>query len=96
MWERGLLPRNTHFFHLYSDPVLRDLRSSLQPEQDAFKLDGSFLPLFFFHVLKSVRILDSNLKRDQRDTNFSASRLQENVWGGRKKKKEINYLFPSC
>lgn len=90
MWERGLLPRNTHFFHLYSDPVLRDLRSSLQPEQDAFKLDGSFLPLFFFHVLKSVRILDSNLKRDQRDTDFSASRLVD-VAGeclGRKKEKK--------
>lgn len=80
-------------------PVLRDLRSSLQPEQDAFKLDGSFLPLFFFHVLKSVRILDSNLKRDQRDTDFSAGRLVDvagECLGRKKEKKEINYLFPSC
>lgn len=93
MWERGLLPRNTHFFHLYSDPssclpVLRDLRSSLEPEQDAFKLDESFLFFFFFYVKKRL-IFDSSLKEIMR-YGFPASRLvdvQEDVWEGRKKKK---------
>lgn len=54
--EHPLLPL------LYPDPssclpVLRDSRSSLEPEQDAFKLDLESFPFFFFFF----KAFDSNL-----------------------------------
>lgn len=83
--EHPLLPL------LYPDPssclpVLRDSRSSLEPEQDAFKLDLESFPFFF---LKSVWF------EFKRDMDFPArSRLiQEDVWGRKRERKRRDWFL---
>lgn len=94
MWERGLLPGNTHFFHFFIPTPLPASRyyaiQGLPSNRNKTHLNSTWnLFLFFFLFLKSVWF------EFKRDMDFPArSRLiQEDVWGRKTERKRRDWFL---